>query len=111
MKISLKTYFHSYETIEHTRPHKSEAGLDKPSEDRLNCGVLPNSKNNMKFERGRIIGEIEAGWSAWRVARQLGHSDCVVRRYWDQWIREMSFTRRPAPDALDRPVVEKTPTS
>ncbi|GFV07698.1 HTH_Tnp_Tc3_2 domain-containing protein [Trichonephila clavipes] len=29
-----------------------------------------------------------------RVARQLGHSDCVVRRCWDQWIREMSFTRR-----------------
>ncbi|GFS88457.1 transposable element Tcb2 transposase [Trichonephila clavipes] len=44
---------------------------------------------------GRIIGMIEAGWSARRVARQLGHSDCVVRRCWDQWIREMSFTRSP----------------
>ncbi|GFV91113.1 HTH_Tnp_Tc3_2 domain-containing protein [Trichonephila clavipes] len=30
-----------------------------------------------------------------RVARQLGRSDCVVRRCWDQWIRELSFTRRP----------------
>ncbi|GFX65106.1 uncharacterized protein TNCV_452441 [Trichonephila clavipes] len=38
---------------------------------------------------------IEAGWSARRVARQLGRSDCVVRRCWDQWIRGMSFTRRP----------------
>ncbi|GFY24235.1 uncharacterized protein TNCV_1012841 [Trichonephila clavipes] len=38
---------------------------------------------------------MEAGWSARRVARQLGRSDCVVRRCWDQWIREMSFTRRP----------------
>ncbi|GFX64830.1 transposable element Tcb2 transposase [Trichonephila clavipes] len=37
---------------------------------------------------------IDAGWSARRVARQLGRSDCVVRRCWDQWIREMSFTRR-----------------
>ncbi|GFX23242.1 transposable element Tcb1 transposase [Trichonephila clavipes] len=37
---------------------------------------------------------MEAGWSARRVARQLGHSDCVVRRCWDQWIREMSFTRK-----------------
>ncbi|GFX30753.1 uncharacterized protein TNCV_1181311 [Trichonephila clavipes] len=37
---------------------------------------------------------MEAGWSARRVARQLGHSDCVVRRCWDQWIREKSFTRR-----------------
>ncbi|GFW35087.1 uncharacterized protein TNCV_5066531 [Trichonephila clavipes] len=47
-----------------------------------------------QFERERIIGMMEAGWSARRVARQLGHSDCVVRRCWDQWIREMSFTRR-----------------
>ncbi|GFW67641.1 transposable element Tcb2 transposase [Trichonephila clavipes] len=37
---------------------------------------------------------MEAGWSAKRVARQLGRSDCVVR-CWDQWIREISFTRRP----------------
>ncbi|GFV41609.1 uncharacterized protein TNCV_3627601 [Trichonephila clavipes] len=37
---------------------------------------------------------MEAGWSARRVARQLGCSDCVVRRCWDQWNREMSFTRR-----------------
>ncbi|GFX42961.1 transposable element Tcb2 transposase [Trichonephila clavipes] len=48
-----------------------------------------------QFERGRIIGMMEAGWSVRRVARQLGHSDCVVRRCWDQWIQEMSFTRRP----------------
>ncbi|GFW87796.1 transposable element Tcb2 transposase [Trichonephila clavipes] len=33
---------------------------------------------------------MEAGWSS---GRQLGHSDCVVRKCWDQWIREMSFTR------------------
>ncbi|GFV80217.1 uncharacterized protein TNCV_1477791 [Trichonephila clavipes] len=37
---------------------------------------------------------MEAGWSARREARQLGLSDCVVRRCWDQLIREMSFTRR-----------------
>ncbi|GFW29918.1 uncharacterized protein TNCV_4999581 [Trichonephila clavipes] len=36
---------------------------------------------------------IEAGWSSRRVARQLGHSDCVVKRCWDQWIQEMKFTR------------------
>ncbi|GFY10506.1 transposable element Tcb2 transposase [Trichonephila clavipes] len=30
-----------------------------------------------------------------RVARQFGQTDCVVRRCCDQWIREMSFTRRP----------------
>ncbi|GFW63865.1 transposable element Tcb2 transposase [Trichonephila clavipes] len=48
-----------------------------------------------QFERGRIIGMMEAGWSARRVARQFGRSVCVMRRCWDQWIREMSFTRRP----------------
>ncbi|GFX08354.1 transposable element Tcb2 transposase [Trichonephila clavipes] len=48
-----------------------------------------------QFERGRIIGMMEDGWSARRVARQLGCSDCVVRRCWDQSIREMSFTRSP----------------
>ncbi|GFV61223.1 transposable element Tcb2 transposase [Trichonephila clavipes] len=48
-----------------------------------------------QFERGRIIGMMEAGCSGRRVSRELGLSDCVVRRYWDQWIREMSFTRRP----------------
>ncbi|GFS52390.1 transposable element Tcb2 transposase [Trichonephila clavipes] len=50
-----------------------------------------------QFEWGRIIGMMEAGWSARRVARQLGRSDCVVRRFGDQWIRDMSFTRRPGP--------------
>ncbi|GFT62300.1 transposable element Tcb2 transposase [Trichonephila clavipes] len=35
---------------------------------------------------------MEAGWSARRIARQLDHSDSVVRRC---WIREMSFTLRP----------------
>ncbi|GFV81286.1 transposable element Tcb2 transposase [Trichonephila clavipes] len=38
---------------------------------------------------------MEAGWSARRVARQLGRSNCVVRRYWNQWLPEMSFIRRP----------------
>ncbi|GFU62034.1 transposable element Tcb2 transposase [Trichonephila clavipes] len=47
------------------------------------------------LKRERIIGMMEAGWSARRVARQLGSSDCIVRRCWDQWIREMSFSRRP----------------
>ncbi|GFW36649.1 transposable element Tcb2 transposase [Trichonephila clavipes] len=38
---------------------------------------------------------METGWSTRLVACQLGRSDCVLRRCWDQWIREMSFTRRP----------------
>ncbi|GFS73177.1 transposable element Tcb2 transposase [Trichonephila clavipes] len=38
---------------------------------------------------------MEAGWSARRLARQLGRFECVARKCWDQWIQEMSFTRRP----------------
>ncbi|GFX58990.1 transposable element Tcb2 transposase [Trichonephila clavipes] len=30
-----------------------------------------------QFEKMRIIGMMEAAWSARRLARQLGHSDCV----------------------------------
>ncbi|GFX33579.1 transposable element Tcb2 transposase [Trichonephila clavipes] len=48
-----------------------------------------------QFESERTTGMIEAGWSSRRVTRQLGRSDCVVRRCWEQWIQEMSFTRRP----------------
>ncbi|GFY30422.1 hypothetical protein TNCV_4066721 [Trichonephila clavipes] len=33
-----------------------------------------------QLERGRIIGMMAAGWLKRRVARQLGRSDCVVRR-------------------------------
>ncbi|GFW17764.1 hypothetical protein TNCV_1133641 [Trichonephila clavipes] len=33
-----------------------------------------------EFERGRIIRMMEAEWSAWRVARQIGHLDLSVRR-------------------------------
>ncbi|GFV64056.1 hypothetical protein TNCV_3181241 [Trichonephila clavipes] len=54
---------------------------------------------------------MEDGWSARRVACQLGLSDSVVRRSCNQWIQEKSFTRRPGSDDLDRPVVEKTATS
>ncbi|GFU44754.1 uncharacterized protein TNCV_2220681 [Trichonephila clavipes] len=45
---------------------------------------------------------MEAGGSARRVARQLGRSDCAVRRCKDQWIREMSFTRRPGSGCLQQ---------
>ncbi|GFW87414.1 transposable element Tcb2 transposase [Trichonephila clavipes] len=48
-----------------------------------------------QFKNGRIMSMMEAGWSARRVASQLGHSHCVVRRCRDQWIREISFTQRP----------------
>lgn len=48
-----------------------------------------------EFERGRIIGMREAGWSHRRIARHLGRSDQTVRRCWDQWVSEGTHTRRP----------------
>ncbi|GFW80537.1 transposable element Tcb2 transposase [Trichonephila clavipes] len=48
-----------------------------------------------QYLRGRIIGMMEAVWSDKRVARQLNHSACIVRRCCDQWIQKMSLTRRP----------------
>ncbi|GFV87495.1 uncharacterized protein TNCV_3281331 [Trichonephila clavipes] len=43
------------------------------------------------FERERIITLMEAGWTAKRVARHLGRSDCVARKGLDQWIDESRF--------------------
>ncbi|GFV33201.1 hypothetical protein TNCV_3261011 [Trichonephila clavipes] len=40
------------------------------------------------FDRGRIIGLREAGWSNRRIGRPLGRSDMVVARCWQQWITE-----------------------
>ncbi|GFW37094.1 transposable element Tcb2 transposase [Trichonephila clavipes] len=53
----------------------SRAEVDMPL-----CRFRRQYEQLSQFERGRIIGMMEAGWSARRVARQLGHSDCVVRR-------------------------------
>ncbi|GFU03134.1 transposable element Tcb2 transposase [Trichonephila clavipes] len=60
----------------------------------LSVGVTGSGGSFEGEIKGRIIGMMEAGWSARQVARQLGLSDCVVRRCWDQWIQEMSFIRR-----------------
>ncbi|GFX69887.1 transposable element Tcb1 transposase [Trichonephila clavipes] len=50
---------------------------------------------------------MEAGWSARRVARQLGRSDCVVTTGSERCHLHEDQTQ----DALDRPVVEKTAAS
>ncbi|GFV26231.1 transposable element Tc1 transposase [Trichonephila clavipes] len=48
----------------------------------------------MDFDRGRIIGLREAGWSNRRIGRHLGRSDMVVARCWQQWITEGRVYRR-----------------
>ncbi|GFX40042.1 transposable element Tcb1 transposase [Trichonephila clavipes] len=66
-----------------------------------------------QFERVKIIGMMEAGWSVKLVARHLGHSDCVVKRSRSE---RCHLHEDQAQDALDRPsrrglLVEKTTTS
>ncbi|GFV15279.1 HTH_38 domain-containing protein [Trichonephila clavipes] len=46
------------------------------------------------FDRGRIIGLREAGWSNRRIGRHLGRRDMVVARCWQQWITEGRVYRR-----------------
>ncbi|GFW72782.1 HTH_Tnp_Tc3_2 domain-containing protein [Trichonephila clavipes] len=46
------------------------------------------------FDRGRIVGLREAGWSNRRIGRPLGRSDMVVARCWQQWITEGRVYRR-----------------
>ncbi|GFU15872.1 uncharacterized protein TNCV_2368111 [Trichonephila clavipes] len=65
--------------------------------------------------RRSIIGMMEAGWAARRVDHQLGCSDCVVRRCWDQWIREVIYTktrlRTPSTDQSSRRPPHRIPVS
>ncbi|GFV83041.1 transposable element Tcb1 transposase [Trichonephila clavipes] len=62
-----------------------------------------------QFERGIIFGMMEDGWSARRVARQLGSSDCALRRCWGS--ERCHLHEDQAQDALDRLVIEKIDTS
>ncbi|XP_023210485.1 uncharacterized protein LOC111613368 [Centruroides sculpturatus] len=41
-----------------------------------------------EFERGRIVGLREAGWSNRHIGRHLCRSDMVVARCWQQWMTE-----------------------
>ncbi|GFX82353.1 transposable element Tcb1 transposase [Trichonephila clavipes] len=62
-----------------------------------------------QFERGRILGIMEAEWSSRRVSRHLGLTDYVVRRI--SGSERCHLHEGQARNALDRPVVEKTATS
>ncbi|GFX18435.1 uncharacterized protein TNCV_4307351 [Trichonephila clavipes] len=53
------------------------------------------------FDRGRIIGLREAGWSNRRIGRHLGRSDMVVARCWQQWITEGRVYHRGGQCRLD----------
>ncbi|GFS77036.1 hypothetical protein TNCV_3756801 [Trichonephila clavipes] len=62
--------------------------------------------SSCRSSRGRSIGMMEAGWSAWRIARQLGRSDCVGT----SGTERCHLHKDQAQDAVNRLVVEKTST-
>ena len=47
------------------------------------------------FERGRIVGLLEAGWTYRRIAKHVAHNVSVICRCFQQWSVEHSHTRRP----------------
>ncbi|GFX43244.1 hypothetical protein TNCV_2389521 [Trichonephila clavipes] len=71
------------------------------------CDQLPD------FEKGRITGMRENGWSVRLVTRNIGHSYFTVCMSWDQTggqDRGLLHVDQ-AQDALNRPIVEKTVSS
>ncbi|GFV04107.1 uncharacterized protein TNCV_917281 [Trichonephila clavipes] len=43
------------------------------------------------FERGRIIGLKEAGWTNRRIARHMERIDAAIRRCWQGWVDNGRF--------------------
>ena len=50
------------------------------------------------FERGHIVGLLEAGRTYRRIAAYVGHNVSVVCRWFQQWSLEHSHTRRSGPE-------------
>ena len=60
------------------------------------------------FERGRIVGLWEAGWTYRRTAAHAGHNVSVVSRCFQQWSVEHSHTHRPGSERLRRTDAHQT---
>ena len=57
---------------------------------------VPTPVEQLKpFERGRIVGLREAGWTYRRIVAHVGHNVSVVSRCFQHWSVEHSHTRRP----------------
>ncbi|GFT24455.1 transposable element Tcb2 transposase [Trichonephila clavipes] len=94
---------HSCETKTLQHQQLSTVGVSDTgvrTHDTLVTNPLPLRRNRRQYEqltdfdRGRIIGLREAGWSNRRIGRHLGRSDMVVARCWQQWITEGRVYRR-----------------
>ncbi|GBL86003.1 hypothetical protein AVEN_89064-1 [Araneus ventricosus] len=47
-----------------------------------------------KFERGRVVGLREGGFSFSDIAEKCGRNVSTVYHYWQQWSREGNTSRR-----------------
>ncbi|GBN63076.1 hypothetical protein AVEN_179738-1 [Araneus ventricosus] len=48
-----------------------------------------------EFERGRVVGLREGGFSFRDIAEGLGRNESIVHDCWQQWSREGTASRRP----------------
>ncbi|KFM62726.1 Transposable element Tc1 transposase, partial [Stegodyphus mimosarum] len=69
-----------------------------------------------EFERGRIVGLKEVGWSYRRIARYLSRSDATIRRCWQEWvncgrIQRQERSGRETTEGEDRAIVRAALTA
>ena len=65
------------------------------------CRIRAHYKQISEFDRGRIIGLKEAGWTNRRIARHLSRSDATIRRCWQGWIENGRVQRQDGSDRID----------
>ncbi|GFS94555.1 HTH_Tnp_Tc3_2 domain-containing protein [Trichonephila clavipes] len=63
-------------------------------------GIRAHDEQPSEFDRGRIIGLKEAGWTTRRIARHMGRSNVTIRRCWQEWVGSDRFQRH---DGRGRP--------
>ena len=55
---------------------------------------MPAYRELCDFEKGRIVGMLEAGWSQAAVAKHLGRSRSVIQTWWKRWQHKGNVDRR-----------------
>nr|XP_042913807.1 uncharacterized protein LOC122273897 [Parasteatoda tepidariorum] len=50
------------------------------------CRILAHYEKLSEFDRSRIIGLKEDGWTNRSIARHLSRSDAAIRRCWQGWL-------------------------
>ena len=58
------------------------------------CRIRAHYEQISEFDRGRIIGLKEAGWTNRRIARHLSRSNATIRRCWQGWVENGRVQRQ-----------------